>query len=238
MTSYHGGKQRIGKEIAQVIHDTVSKIESQMGIAFKGYVEPFCGMLGVYQHIPDLFKYHIPYLKYQAGDINESVIKMWKALQEGWTPPTKCSEKRFYQLKGNGKSSAEKGFVGHACSFRGVYFGSFSDEITSQRLKYSKEKVLAISEQFKKNKVHFTSEDYSYWNGLKGYIMYCDPPYITQSIYPDEYHKFRKFEHLRFYEWVEKMAKNNLVFVSERIKLPYTLIKTFANNEKLYLIEN
>jgi hypothetical protein len=35
-------------------------------------------MLGVYQHIPELFSGHLRF-KYQAGDINESVIKMWKA---------------------------------------------------------------------------------------------------------------------------------------------------------------
>lgn len=42
-----------------------------------GYLEPFCGILGVYQHIPRLFQDH-PSLKYRAGDINESVIKIWK----------------------------------------------------------------------------------------------------------------------------------------------------------------
>jgi site-specific DNA-adenine methylase len=236
MTSYHGGKQRIGKEIAQVIRDTVCKVEAQTGVAFKRYLEPFCGMLGVYQHIPKLFQNYRYPLKYKAGDINESVIKMWKALQRGWEPPTKCSQKRFYELKGNGKSSAEKGFVGHACAFRGVYFGSFSDEITPQRLEYSKEKIINISENLK-NKVEFIPKDYSHWTRLKGYIIYCDPPYITQSIYPDEYHTFRKFDHTYFYKWAEKMAKHNLVFVSERYKLPYTLVEQFANNEKLYLIE-
>jgi hypothetical protein len=61
----------------------------------------------------------------KAGDINESVIKMWKAAQKGWTPPTKCSKARFYELKGNGKSSAEKGFVGHQCAYRNVYFSTY-----------------------------------------------------------------------------------------------------------------
>ena len=113
MTSYHGGKQRIGAQIAQIIHDTVSRVEVQTGIKFKGYVEPFCGMLGVYQHILKLFREHKPKLKYRARDINESVIQMWNAVKEGWEPPTRCSRKRFYELKGNGKSSPEKGFLVH-----------------------------------------------------------------------------------------------------------------------------
>jgi len=78
MTSYHGGKQRIGAKIAQIIKSVSSQVEEQTGIRFKGYLEPFCGMLGVYQHIPELFSGHLRF-KYQAGDINESVIKMWKA---------------------------------------------------------------------------------------------------------------------------------------------------------------
>jgi len=40
MTSYHGGKQRIGAEIAQVIYEVSSYVEEQIGIKFKGYAEP------------------------------------------------------------------------------------------------------------------------------------------------------------------------------------------------------
>jgi site-specific DNA-adenine methylase len=69
MTAYHGGKQRLGKRIAKAITDNVdlSKV--------KGYCEPFCGMLGVYRHVPTHFS------EYKAGDLNLSVIKMWEAAQ-------------------------------------------------------------------------------------------------------------------------------------------------------------
>jgi hypothetical protein len=60
MTSYHGGKNRIGRDIAQVIYQVASEVERQTGVRFKGYVEPFCGMLGVYRHIPALFEGHRP----------------------------------------------------------------------------------------------------------------------------------------------------------------------------------
>ena len=84
MTRYHGGKQRIGKEIANTIFDISTDIEDETEFTIRGYCEPFCGMLGVYQHIPELFDDDdFPPLKYKAGDMNESVIKMWKAVQEG-----------------------------------------------------------------------------------------------------------------------------------------------------------
>ena len=47
MTSYHGGKQQIGAEIAQIIKKVANRVEEQTGKKFRGYLEPFCGMLGV-----------------------------------------------------------------------------------------------------------------------------------------------------------------------------------------------
>ena len=232
MTSYHGGKQRIGAEIAQVIYEVSSYVEEQTGIKFKGYVEPFCGMLGVYQHIPDLFREHNPKFIYKAGDINESVIKMWNALKKGWVPPIKCNEKRFYELKGDGKSSAEKGFIGHACGFRGVYFSTYK---TGVNLKRNSDKLIDMSNRLKY--VSFSNGEYTQFSNLKEYIIYCDPPYYEGSCrFVDEFNHQRKFDYEAFYKWVEKMAKRNLVFISERTKLPYKIVGKYKDNENLYLI--
>ena len=117
MSSYCGGKSRIGLKIAKEIYSMCKEIE------IKSYCEPFCGMLGVYQHIPELFRDHIPELKYKAGDINKSVIMMWKAAQKGWKPPTEpCTRENFEFLRSQISSSVEKGFYGHQCSFGGKYF--------------------------------------------------------------------------------------------------------------------
>ena len=75
MTCYNGGKQRIGKRLSAIISEESLDIEDEYDFAIKGYCEPFCGMLGVYQHIPELFDNHVPKLKYKAGDINKSVLK-------------------------------------------------------------------------------------------------------------------------------------------------------------------
>jgi DNA adenine methylase len=238
MTSYHGGKQRIGAKIAQIIYDTVFKLEKQTGIRFKGYVEPFCGMLGVYQHIPKLFQEHNPKLNYRAGDINESVIQMWNAVKSGWEPPSRCSKKRFYELKGNGESSPEKGFVGHACSYRSLYFSSYFDQITPKRLQNIKQNIINISELLKLYKVKFVADSYIHFSQLKGYIIYCDPPYFKGSNYIDEYHVYRKFDYKQFYLWVEKMSQHNLVFISERAKLPYKIIGKVGELEKIYLVNS
>ena len=86
MASYHGGKKRIGKELANIIVDET--IIEDEGWDLKGYCEPFCGMLGVYQHIPELFEDEGLKLKYKAGDTNKSVIMMLNEAKKGWKPPT------------------------------------------------------------------------------------------------------------------------------------------------------
>ena len=68
MTSYHGGKQKIGRKIAEKISESVVEYLPYI----KGYCEPFCGMLGVYRHIP----IYLDVKRYKAGDCNKSLILM------------------------------------------------------------------------------------------------------------------------------------------------------------------
>jgi site-specific DNA-adenine methylase len=83
MTSYHGGKYRHGEEIARVIKDVYDK---QLPGSVIGYLEPFCGMCGVYRHVVNLLPKN---LKYVASDQHDSLILMWKALQDNWIPATR-----------------------------------------------------------------------------------------------------------------------------------------------------
>jgi len=106
MTSYHGGKQRIGETIATHIASYVNK---HNGDQYDTYVEPFAGMCGVYRHIPALLGKRT----YLAGDINESVVAMWEDVQKGWLPPLSCSETNYNRLKRTMTPSAAKGYIGH-----------------------------------------------------------------------------------------------------------------------------
>jgi DNA adenine methylase len=228
MTAYHGGKQRAGKTISNIIYQKT--LESNIEI--KGYCEPFCGMLGVYQHIPQLFGDKI---KYKAGDLNKSVIMMWKAAQKGWKPPTKpISREQFYKLK-NSDHSPLRGFVGSLQSFRGVFFGAYYP-YKSTRNKNSSEKVQKIAKELKN--VDFKSTSYEKYSNLKNYVIYCDPPYqnTSQFYYENNKRSNLKFNNEEFWKWCKKMAKNNIVFVSE-YSAPRPFKKIWSKGkEKLYLI--
>jgi DNA adenine methylase len=212
--AYHGGKQRIGLEIAENIHLISTIIEDQGHFKIKGYCEPFCGMLGVYRHIPKLFVDHRPKLKYKAGDANESVIKMWQAAQKGWKPPLhKISKKEFLKLAGNGKSTAEKGFIGHFYGYMGKYFKPFRHDVSIDRIQRSSDSISLIARDLQS--VQFSYGMYTQFSKLKGYIIYTDTPYQIQNYYYDEEDNKREFDHDAFWDWCRKMSKDNIVFVSE-----------------------
>jgi site-specific DNA-adenine methylase len=205
MTSYHGGKYRHGEEIALVIKDIYDK---QLPGSIVGYIEPFCGMCGVYRHIINLLPKN---LKYIASDQHDSLILMWKALQDGWIPPKDCSIKKYEKLKYS-KPSPEKGYFGFGASFGGIYF-------CGHKTKYNRncdyrDSISTIGKNMKH--VKFTNSDYSKHSSLKNFIIYCDPPYEKQSIYYDDT-SFTKltFDSEKFWNWCRNMSKNNIVIISE-----------------------
>lgn len=197
MCSYNGGKQKIGKRLSSVI---LRKSENSNLI---NYCEPFCGMLGVYQHLVEHFKG----VKL-AGDVNESVIEMWKSAQKGWIPPTFVSEDEFNMLKQEKGESAIKGYVGHQYSFGGQYFEGYAPKYgkTSDSTRAS-QKVCNIAR--KCEDVIFTPSPYTQFSNLKGFVIYCDPPYQGTC-----YKHCNHFDYEAFWNWCREMAKENMVFVS------------------------
>lgn len=210
MTSYHGGKYFIGKQIAQAIHKDSEQEK------FKGYCEPFCGMLGVYRHIPDLFVNKK--MRYKAGDLNRSVIKMWRASQNGWKPPTRTTEAQYNLLK-NSKDSALRGYIGFQYSFSGKFFNGYTPKYGKSVETVTQSKRVATIGR-KLSKVSFKNKPYNYYSRLKGYIIYCDPPYgNTDCEYfsrgTEALRRKLKFDNKKFWDWVRDMSVHNLVYVSE-----------------------
>ena len=240
MCSYHGGKQRIGKRLSSIIADESLDIEDEYDFKIKGYCEPFCGMLGVYKHIPDLFDDHKPKLKYKAGDINKSVIKMWQKAQKGWKPPITSSESEYDRLK-NSKDSAIRGYIGHQYSFGGQFFNGYAPKYnkTTDSTKAS-QSVIDISKTL--NDVQFSFGSYTQYSKLKSYIIYCDPPYdnTVSRYYKNASPKGREafsdrkltFESEKFWIWCRKMSKDNIVFVSS-YTAPKDFEEIFSSSHKL-----
>lgn len=209
MTAYHGGKYRHGKKIAEIIFKIYENTDT-----INGYIEPFCGMCGVYRHVVDLMPKS---LKYIASDQHDSLILMWKALQNGWKPPKKdCSVRQFDKLKYS-EPSALKAYYGFGSSFSGIYFCGHRSKYNDIYKDKSSE-LIDISNDMKN--VKFYKRDYTYYtaNKYKNYIIYCDPPYSNTRnnlYYNDNTLSLLKFDSNKFWDWCRTMSKNNIILITE-----------------------
>ena len=210
MTSYHGGKHNLGKKLAEIIVDRTVTRTKGGGFTVEGYCEPFCGMLGVYRHVPALFEERgFDDLAYAAADANKSVVLMWKRAQTGkWSPPVSCSEEKYMKLK-NASPSAERGFVGHQYSFSGRFFQGYAGYDKKKSPVSASKRVKSIARELEH--VYFQHKDYTQFSHLKNFVIYCDPPYADTRCH----YGGAEFDTNEFWEWCRKMSKNNIVFVSE-----------------------
>lgn len=217
MTAYHGGKFYTGKHISKVIDNILTRKSN----TYTGYCEPFCGMLQVYKHMVNILDRH-NIKKRLAGDINESLIMMWRAAQTGDLTKCESMTKDAFKEAAHAPPSAIKGFVGHVLSVRGVYFSSYAHRST-QSLVDTRNRMCRIGKNLED--AAFSCGDYTQYSNLTNFVLYCDPPYRRQNIYykdstTDKSGTERAFfnadDTARFWKWCSEMAaNNNLVIVSE-----------------------
>ncbi len=197
---YLGGKNRIGKEIAQVLQkiappDTVN-----------GYCEPFCGSLGVMVHM-------VPagYKKTLAYDKCKDIILLWKEIKKGtFKIPRNVSERTWKRYKARREPSAMRAFVGFGCSFGGKWFSGYANLYDSscqisQTKRAIQKKVPMVC---KINRIGY--KDYRSIR-LKGYLIYCDPPYQGTV----RVGKLNSFDHVEFWNIMREWSKENIVIISE-----------------------
>jgi site-specific DNA-adenine methylase len=237
MTAYHGGKCRTGRKLSKEIYDISQRLSSKKGIKINGYCEPFCGMLGVYRHMPSLFDEEYPKMKYRAGDTHNSLLRMWNRVQKGWKPPTHITSSQYTALKKK-RPSALKGYAGFGYSYGGLYFRGYSEKYGRKKNgeKYSKS-IQKIGKDLKD--VKFTRGTYTQFSNLKGYVIYCDPPYknAVQNYYDEKLKKIETFDSDHFWKWCEKMSKNNIVIVSE-YNAPNTFTKIKQKSSSINYTNN
>ena len=148
-------------------------------------------------------------------DANKDIILMWKAIQNGWNPPSNCSKKEYEMLKSQKSHSAERGFIGVACSYGGIFFVGYrgnqtfnSNTISSS--KRAKGVVTKIGQNL--DNVKFSCSDYKSLCP-KNMLIYVDPPYIDNKYIQSKYFQF---DHEEFWNIIRIWSKNNLVVISER----------------------
>ena len=206
---YLGGKQRLGKQIQIKLHEIFEQNK------LSGYMEPFCGSLGVMKHMTDLKT-----KKIIANDYHPDLIALWKAVQDDtFVYPKSISEEEYNAAKLLESPNAYKAFVGFGMSFGGRYFAAYSQKyLNGKNEDFCKEMVNSLKRIREKiSNVVFSNKDYKDLKP-KNMLIYCDPPY-AYSKYPIKYRRDVKrydvFDNAEFWEQVRKWSKNNIVLVSE-----------------------
>lgn len=208
---YKGGKQMLGRHLAKFMK------ESTINLDIEGYLEPFCGSLGVLIHMTDTFDC-------TASDYHPDLIEMWKSVQDNsFKPPEKVNEEDYLKIKQIPSPSALKGFVGFGCSFGGQFFGGYAQKYANGKKEdFLKEATHSINKKrpiIKQVDFYNASYDELEPNNM---LIYCDPPYEFTK-FPVKYRRDVKhydlFDNKAFWEKMREWSKNNIVFISE-VKAP------------------
>lgn len=196
---YLGGKTRIGKEIAEALArlappDTV-----------EGYCEPFCGALGIMVHMVDK-----GYKKTKAYDKCKDIVLLWNGVKDGtFKIPRSVSERTWLRYKKDPTPSAMRAFMGFGCSFGGDWFTTFSKKYDPKSIPQAVSSIKRKGPSIKKI-THIGHRDYRRLK-LKGWLIYCDPPYKNTKGYKCT----GGFDTDRFWDTVREWSKDNIVAVSE-----------------------
>ena len=211
---YLGGKQRLGKHLAPVILDVWELHKEHLN----GYLEPFCGSLGVFKHVTDLPRART----IVANDYHPDLIALWKAVQDDtFDYPESISEEEYYAAKELPSPSAHKAFVGFGMSFGGRYFGAYSQKYLGDKKEdFCKEMTNSLKRTaplIQKKKVKFTNRQYQTIKP-KNKLIYCDPPY-EKTKYPIKYRRgvknYDTFDNEEFWNIMREWSKDNVVIISE-----------------------
>lgn len=213
---YVGSKNRIFNNFKHLIEEHID--ENTI------YIEPFVGGCNSMDKITATNK--------KIGcDNNEYLIAMWKALQDGWEPPTEISEEEYKEIKNNKNSfpDALVGYTGFVYGYCGKWFDTYCGNYKKRN--YPKEKRNNILKQLKLvlnvNFINISYEKIKYQD-IKKAVFYCDPPYKGLNHYKDE------FDHDKFWSWVKEVSKMHKIFVSE-YEAPLNFTSIWQQELKLYM---
>lgn len=200
---YLGGKHGIGKRVAAFITEKCPPTD------YKGYLEPFCGSLGVFKQMTDK-----GYSHYVASDAHSDLIAMWKAVKDdSLALPARMSEKEYNRLKHAKSPDPMKAVAGFGLSFGGKYFGGYAQRAAGDSgrnfFQEFKRSIASIAPRIQRPDVKFMHRNYSSFRP-KNMVIYCDPPYRNTHGY-----SVGSFDHEKFWQTMREWSKDNCVLVSE-----------------------
>jgi len=195
---YMGSKRRIAKHIIPIMVDAAD----EAGITT--WIEPFVGGGNSIDKVPNRFKR-------EGYDLNPHVIQAMLDIRD--RPFDLLEEFTDYERKYIRELPFGVPLKSHAAivtSFGADLMGGYARESGSDNSTfclYGKRSAIKQSKLI--SDVYFKCISYDEISPNTA-LIYCDPPYKGTSGY-----KTGSFDHESFYKWCRRMAKENIVFVSE-----------------------
>jgi len=194
---YMGGKSRIGKKLGAILNEYLDgKLD---------FVEPFVGGFNIVPHIKTTGRI-------ECGDANGALIHLYRAVQNGWTPPDNVSEEGYGLARMLPDTDPLKAFCGIAGSFGGKWFGGYARGGGRNFIAEGKRNIEKRRKSYERVDCFHIG---SYENKINYYqpqmVIYCDPPYEGTTGYDGA----KGFDHDKFWDWCAHMARRHYVFVSE-----------------------
>jgi len=199
---YMGSKNRLSKELVPIIQ---SYITSEA----KGYLEPFVGGANVIDKINCTKKF--------GSDNHKYLVAFLDALSNGYEPPINISEDEYKYIKTHQEEYSDEflGYVGFQLSYGAKWFDTFRRDKIGKR-KYDEEAYRNVMKQAPLLKgITFKNCSFQDINNIKGFVIYCDPPYRDTARYSTG-----EFPYEEFYNWCREKSKDNVVLISE-YNMPY-----------------
>ena len=199
---YVGSKNKLSKDLVPIIQSYITSDT-------KGYLEPFVGGGNVIDKIQCNNKI--------GCDIHKQLIELLKYTRDySYLIPDIIAEEEYNKVKSNKEQYEDwyLGLIGFCATFGAKYFGGYarggkgdnSGEKTKSAIRNLKKQASNLQNiEFKCCDFRNISKD-----KIKGYVIYCDPPYRNTTKY-----KIGDFPYEEFYQWCKDMSKDNVVLVSE-----------------------
>ena len=195
---YCGGKFRVRKQISNIINQYTKN---------RPFVSLFCGSCWVESLVKAPLRI--------CNDANYYLIEMWKAFQRGedfysYLLP-EINDEDYLNIKENQDVNPPlTALIGFGCSYGGKWFGGYAknkrgDNYFASSLNSCLSKIKTMQN------VKFIYGDFQAVRIPENSVVFCDSPYNgTISAWGTQ-----RFEYETFYNYVRKLSKEHLVFISE-----------------------
>lgn len=196
---YMGSKRRIAKHILPIMIDAADK----SGITT--WVEPFVGGANLIDKVPNRFTRI-------GSDINPHTIAALIGIRDHANElPDIVTELEYKKIKSSAPDPINS-LIRFGASFGGRFDEGYARGTDSKgvpRNYWLEAKRNALKQSPLLKDIDISCSCYSELSPINS-IVYCDPPYLGTKGY-----RTGKFDSEKFFDWCRKIAKNNIVFVSE-----------------------